>query len=226
MDEVVGFAYLLGVAVLVLGPPIVLRRRGARWRWFALGIASWTVALLAKLVVNGVYATLRPNSAPWEQGVWYGTVSAVCELGMTALLLRPPLPTADVLAFGAGIGSFEIVFKIGSAAAGAQSLEAAAAATAPHAAALLIGLAEYAACLVLHTAERVLVHETFAPRRAAPALIAFAIFVVVDGLAAYGSAAGWDWRSDAVYGSYIGFVALLAAVAAVAARRLWRPPAS
>jgi hypothetical protein len=214
---------LAGILLLVGGPVLCLRRRGAAWRWFFLGIASWALALFAKFLLNiGLYvggAAALPAAA---QGTLGGFVSAGCELGMAALFLRRRvLSAANVLAFGAGIGSFEVLFVLGLG-AGVALVDGAAAGAMPAAAAWLFFLLERVLTLVGHVASRVLVYVALRARWLFPAVVAVLLFACVDGTAAYGAAAGLDWDSIAVRGRLTLFLAVVGAGEAVFAWWAWR----
>src|SRR5262245_62681775 len=105
----------LGVGALTLGPTVFLWSRGARWSSFALGILSWIGGVAAKTLVM---AALDPaglsGCAPAVQGLVGGLVSAATELGAAWILLRRArFSLADALAFGAGIGIFELFCTLG-----------------------------------------------------------------------------------------------------------------
>lgn len=54
MDTFIGLVTALGMAGLVIAPPLVLRRKfGAHWRWFAIGIVSWGLAVVVKFTLQG-----------------------------------------------------------------------------------------------------------------------------------------------------------------------------
>jgi len=218
-------AALLGILLIAGGPVLCLRLRGAAWRWFALGIASWALALCAKLALGiPLYFGGAEELPAAAQGVLGGLVSAVCELGMAALFLRRrTLSAANVLAFGAGIGSFEVLFLLGSAAVASIWMEAdAPTGSMPVAAALLFFLLERAITLVGHVSSRVLLYVALRARWPLPAVVAVLSFTCVDGVASYGHAAGWDWDRAAVRVGLLLFVALVGAFEAAVAWWAWR----
>jgi hypothetical protein len=214
-------AALLGILLITGGPVLCLRLRGAAWRWFALGIASWVLALIVKGTLH--YATGLDTLPAPSQGVLAGLLSAACELGFAALFLRRrTLSAANVLAFGAGIGAFEVFFVLGIGALEAVATGAEAApASMPAAAAWLFFLLERALTLVGHVSSRVLVYVALRARWALPAALAVLLFACVDGVATYGHAAGWYWESTAVLGDMMVFLAVLGAVEAGAAWWAW-----
>lgn len=215
-------AALLGILLIAGGPVLCLRLRGAAWRWFGLGIASWALAFVVKATLHYA-AGLETLSAP-SQGALAGLLSAACELGFAALFLRRrTLSAADVLAFGAGIGSFEVFFVLGLGAL--EALDTGATAVPPPmpaAAAWLFFLIERAIALVGHVSSRVLVYVALRARWALPAAVAVLFFACVDGVASYGHAAGWDWGRPAVLGGLMLFLAALGATEAGVAWWAWR----
>ena len=218
-------AALLGILLIAGGPVLCLRLRGAAWRWFALGIASWALALCAKLALGiPLYYGGAEELPAAAQGVLGGLVSAVCELGMAALFLRRrTLSAANVLAFGAGIGSFEVFFILGSAVVAAIWTEAdAPSGSMPVAAAWLFFLLERAITLVGHVSSRVLVYVALRARWPLPAAVAVLLFTCVDGVASYGHAAGWDWERVALRAGLILFLAVTGTFEAAVAWWAWR----
>jgi hypothetical protein len=205
----VEYVHLSGLAALVAGPVLILRLRfGARWSSFLLGIVSFLIAVVVKFGLS---------LAIPETAVTSGVLSALTELGAAALFLRPRMRGADVVAFGAGIGCFEILLKTALGVVGAS--EAAGSAVAVP---LLLPLVEHAANLVGHTATRVMVYVGRSVRRLLPAVFALLTFSLVDGVADYGHLRGWDWGSLAVYGPFVLFVTVTATVEAGAALYFWR----
>ncbi|MHC4108761.1 MAG: hypothetical protein ACYS6Z_17790 [Planctomycetota bacterium] len=218
-------AAVAGILLIAGGPVLCLRLRGAAWRWFGLGIASWALALYAKLALNICLYHGGADGLPAAvQGVLGGLVSAGCELGMAALFLRRrTLSAANVLAFGAGIGSFEVLFVLGFGAIVAIVTGADATPTPmPAAAAWLFFLLERAITLVGHVSSRVLVYVALRARWLFPAAVAVLLFACVDGVTAQGEAAGWDWKSVAGRGRFILFLAIAGAVEAALAWWAWR----
>jgi len=220
----------LAVLWITCAPVLYLRfRRGAAWRWFWLGIASWSLALVLKLVLYAIVGSFGPP--PGVLATAAGLASAACELGMAAVFLRRrPLPTADVLAFGTGIGAFEVLFTLVVAALGVGADvggAAGGAATMSAALACFFFLLERAVTLVGHVASRVLVYESLQSRRLLPAGVAVATFACVDGTTAYGEVAGWAWNDAALRAWFMGFIIVVGAIEVLAARVFWDPlPAS
>ena len=207
----------VAASLLIAGAPVLfLRLRGAEWRWFWLGIASWALALVPKVILA---IPIELGGLPAEaQGILGGLVSAGCELGMAALFLRRRTwSTANVRAFGAGIGSFEVLFALGLA-----SIEAVADAMMPTRIAMLFFLLERVIALVGHVASRVLVYVALRAKQLLPAVVALVVFAFVDGTASYGVAAGWDWDRVAVRASFLLFIAVAGTLEAGVAWWAWR----
>src|SRR5438552_14704262 len=103
----------LGFGALVAVPVLAIRRLGASWKWFALGILSWVIAVIVKTLLQAA-ADAAVGSLPWSaQAVVSGLISATTEPGAAACFLwraKPHLP--NILAFGAGIGAFEALFVL------------------------------------------------------------------------------------------------------------------
>jgi hypothetical protein len=145
------------------------------------------------------------GASPRMQGLVYGAVSAVTELGIAALFLfRAQLTLPNALAFGAGIGAFEIFFTIGVG--------------------LLQGLAEPSPAsfagrfaFIGHVASRLLIYASVARCQFLPAVIAFGTFAAIDGAASSGIAAGWDWNSDTTMTHYLTLAAIIGVLEAAAA---------
>lgn len=218
MDELSASAVSLATLLPPLAAVVYLAvGRGARWRWLFLGIASWGIAVVLKIVANGSLWLLGLEGQPAPvQAAATGVVSAVAELGTTALFLFLGKPRwRDVLLFGAGIGGFEALLLLPGHVFGA-----------PPAIGFLFVL-DRGLALVGHTASRVLV---FAARGRWPAaLVAVATFSIIDGAADFMQADGIDFLIPAVYARFLAVSAAVGAVevaAAVFYRRVSRGEAA
>jgi len=214
MDVVAGVVFII---VLAVGPVLYVRYRGrAGWRWFLLGIASWVMALAAKSAIQFALEATT-TSAAW-QGSLGGIVSALCELGAAALFLRRrDLRGSDLIAFGVGIGAFEVLFVMvlgWTTESGTSSVVW-----------WVAGIeffVERTLAMIGHVASRVLVHVALRLRNILPALITVFIFASVDGVASYGWAAGWNWEAARVLVPVLGFIAIMGGLEAWAAWWFWR----
>jgi hypothetical protein len=216
---------VVAVLAIACAPVLYLRlRRGAAWRWFGLGIASWGVALVVKTLLEVPLEFLDLPAG--VRGVASGLVSAAGELGMAAAFLRRrTLSVANVLAFGAGIGAFEVLFTLALWAIGVGENGGTAAdvsSAMPVGLACLFYLVERAVTLVGHVASRVLVYVSLQARWLLPAGLAVAIFACVDGVASYGYTAEWDWDDVGVRALFMALITVLGTVEAGAAWLFWR----
>ena len=168
-------------------------------RWMFLGIASWMLALILKNAL--VYLLESAGAGHWpiaSQGVLAGTISAACELGAAAVFLRKPsVRLIDAIGFGVAIGSFEVVFTLGVGFLEKFDDNLRFAGT-PFDFVDGMFLFERFFAVIGHTAERVLIFVALFCRQWLPAAIAFVTFSFVDGLAAHGLAANWNWENAAV----------------------------
>ena len=196
-----------GPCVLVVAPVAVLRKVGASWRWFLFGILSWCLAVVAKTILTASFAaTLMANASPWQQGLVYGALSALTELGAAALLLRRvELSLPNALAFGAGIGAFEVLFTVGLGLL--EGLDAQPAPVLAERLAFIGGFFVWERVIAFcgHVASRLLIYLAVARRQWAPAVLTFVTFALIDGSASFGIASGWDWNSDQVMTRFLVF---------------------
>lgn len=217
---------IAALVLLIVAPTLVLLARGARLRWSLLGVGSWMLALMVKIAA--VLALYRFDGTPRAglpaTAAAHGTISAVLELGFAALFLRRRAPRLiDAIAFGAAIGSFEVLWTLFEA---ALELDEAGELTVANllAVASVPFLFERGITLVSHTASRVLIWAALTRRRLRPAAIALALFALCDGVAACGAMAGWDWEDPRVVVGFDLFLAALALIETAAAWRFCRPP--
>jgi uncharacterized membrane protein YhfC len=214
----------LGLATLIAAPFFVLRAFGAQWKWFGLGIFSWIVAVLAKNLV--LFALDAAGVDSWSissQAALSGIVSAMTELGAAAWFLRrATLALSDALAFGAAIGSFEVLFVLLLGWLEGFS-DPPASVTDQFAFVDAFLLLERLLALIGHTASRLLLYVGIHRRRPSIILLAIVLFSIVDGVASYGVLADWDWNSPTVLVGFYSFVTIVTGVEVAAAWRLWRP---
>ena len=214
MDVIAGVVF---ITLLAVGPVLCVRYRGrAGWRWFLLGIASWVMALAAKSAIQLALEAMTTSAA--LQGGLGGIVSALCELGAAALFLRRrDLRGSDLIAFGVGIGAFEVLFVMvlgWTTESGPSSVV--------WWVTWIEFFVERSLAMIVHVASRVLVHVALRIRNILPALIAVFTFASVDGLASYGWAAGWNWEAAHVLVPVLGFIAIMGGLEAWAAWWFWR----
>jgi hypothetical protein len=154
----------------------------------------------------------------------FGVVSAGCELVVAAIFLRRAeygLP--DALAFGTGIGIFEmIVIGLG---VGMIQLADAGLPPTPGTIARMFGwlfLLERGYTLVGHAASRLLVYRAVRARWWTPALLTLVCFSVGDGIATYGDVRNWEWDAPAIALGVHGSMIALTLAEVVAAWICWR----
>jgi hypothetical protein len=186
------------VALSLIGPAICLKA-GARARWMVLGVVSWGLGLVVKSAV--FYLLDAGGEAHWPiavRGVIAGMISAACELGAAAIFLRrPSVRLIDAIGFGAAIGSFEIAFSMSLGIL--EGLDDSLRFTAPPLAfADGLFVSERFFALIGHISSRVLIFVALCCKQWLPGIVAFVTFSAVDGLAAHGLAANWNWEDTMV----------------------------
>jgi hypothetical protein len=209
----------LGIILLVFGPPLALLWQGAKLRWLVLGVASWFIALCLKMPAMVALYGLdgEPPFSPLATASIHGLISAAAELGLAALFLfRRRLGLVDVLAFGAGIGSFEVLWVLWE---GFLELYDAGEFTRANFFAIASGLflVERTITFVGHVASRVLIYAALVRRDFVPAAVAVIVFLLCDGGAVYGGLAGWRWDDPWVLVGFDVYLATLGILEAVAA---------
>lgn len=212
-------AIWLGFVALITAPVLGLRCLGARWKWFGLGILSWVIGVVLKALLQRGLDALSGAALPWSaQAGASGIVSAVTELGAAACFLwSAKLRLPDVLAFGVGIGTFEALFTV--LLGWLEGLDGVV--TSPgHRFAFVGGffLLERLLALIGHTASRVLLYIGLCQKWLLPAFLSVVLFSLVDGAAAYGILAKWDW-DDA--GLLMRFYLFLAAAVGLEMAAAW-----
>jgi len=228
LQALVDGVFWVSLLAVAFGPLLVLRLRyGARLRWALLGIASWVVGCTAKVVIHygcGLDHPVDSLGLQLARGTLSGVVSGATELAAAALILVwARLKLADVLAFGAGIGAFEVPVILASACTAAP-LEP----TDPLPIVVQLNYPmERAITLVFHTATRLLVYVAVRRHALGFGLLALLAFTLLDGAADHGTMAGWDFYQPSVGGGFLAFHAVLTTLVSLAAWRAWRsaPPA-
>lgn len=198
-----------GVLLIAIVPVVVLRRAGAGWKWFALGILSWMIGVGVKAIVTSLLHHLFLDTWPLSaQAVVDGAVSALTELAAAACFLwKAKLRWVDALAFGAGIGAFEALFVL--AVGYLEVLETKPVPPDPLYFIDAFFLIERVVALVGHTASRLLIYVAVLKKWLWPALICFVLFSIIDGAASYGIGAEWDWENATVMSRFLGLVGVV-----------------
>jgi uncharacterized membrane protein YhfC len=179
------------------------------YRWFWVGAALWTIAVVPKLILGGlvtVPALKTLNSVlPFNvyvivAGLCMGLFSAIFEIGVTiaaGLICRHRLgPFPRAIAIGAGAGAFEALLLgllsmagVLAAMSGVEGTEEVATHLERLAASTplfwLIAPSERITAILSHTASRALVLIGLAQRRWWMVAAGFAIFTALDGMAGF-----------------------------------------
>lgn len=220
-------ARLIVFGVLAFGPPLALALLGvAKPAWIAIGAGVWAVSVALKILLGTPVhrAISRPRWGPKTRAMLWGGWSSFCELGAIALVflvISMPASIGDVIGVGVGAGSIEIVVLV------APALVALIATKGRIADPKLEppgdwfarwgGVFERISTSVGHVTTRGLVWVGLQSLSLAPAAaFAFVTFTLVDGVATYGTAAGWNWEDSRLYRRVNVFLALVSLVEAAA----------
>ena len=193
--------WLFILCLLIVIPIVFLLVIKASLKWAILGVISWLIGIALKAAISYGLSILTKSKLPITiQSTFDGFISAMAELGAAAFFLsRTKLDLPDVLAFGIGIGLFEIFFTMFMA-VDEISQEKSKPPTLWESISWISGMfiIERALTLVGHTASRIIVYIAIVERWLLPAFCALAIFSFVDGFASYGVLAKWDWASPVI----------------------------
>ena len=213
------------VALLALGlvPPLVLVLGGfSAWQWVLLGAGAWAVAVVVKAGPGAAiwWAMEKVKVSPKTKSGLWGAWSAVCELGVTAVVFvgASTFPSIlDAVGFGVGAGGIEalvvLLAGITSSRAGKAGSDSDNPVVPPAGFVAWSGVLERALASTGHVASRGLIWVGIQARVLAPAVVvAWATFAVVDGLATYGSEVGWDWEDADRLKWFYAVVAVVTAV--------------
>lgn len=209
-------APLAATLALAVGlPTALLLLASARWTALAAGAAAWGLAVaLKRAAVPSLRRIARLPATSRRASALHGAWSALAELALAAgfFAAASPLAAVDVVAFGVGAAVAEILYVIGGGVLAPEpGAERAWAAGAARSACVRWALfLERAATTALHVGTRGLVYLAVARPDAPAALLAFASFAAVDGVAAHGLARGWSWFEPRVCRRFYAFVALVA----------------
>ncbi|MBL8986294.1 MAG: hypothetical protein JNJ80_08490 [Gemmatimonadetes bacterium] len=218
--------------LLGLGLPLIVALAGvSSWTWIVLGAGAWGGGVLLKTLLGGPVGAacqaLRPRQS--FRSVWWGVWSAVCELGVAALVFAvvTPFPTlGEAIGFGVGAGSLEAFYVLYLAirATGADGLvDASGRAVAAAPAGPVDRFQEWSGVLerflasVGHLASRGLVWAGMQAAVLVPGLaFAVATFAAIDGVAFHGSVAKWDWADPGLSRRFYRFVAVVTGLELIA----------
>jgi hypothetical protein len=220
-------ARLIVFAALALGPPLALAVLGvAKPSWMAIGAGAWAGSVAVKILLGIPVnrAISRSRFGPKTRVALWGAWSAFCELGAIALIfaaISMPASIGDVIGVGVGAGSLEIVVLVGPAVIAllVTTGKAAEPKSEPPGDWFSAwgGVFERISTSVGHVTTRGLVWVGLQALILAPAAaFAFATFALVDGVATYGHAKGWNWEDSRLYRRFNVFLALISLVEAAA----------
>ncbi|MEV4260515.1 hypothetical protein [Kribbella sp. NPDC049584] len=216
-ESVSGAIGTLGIVSLAGVPVAAARSSDVSVGWPLAGAASWALALLLKRAAAGT--ARRPALI---EAVRRGAISAVTELGCSALVfaVRQPPGGKQAVAFGAGAGGAEALYVLAlgiAHPADAQGLEQWRAGRQQSLIVDQFVLIERTVAMVSHIASRGIVSTSGSrPGRLSAGLV---LFTVADAVAAYGHAAGWKWMDPRVARRTHAFYAAVAALESYLFRR-------
>lgn len=211
MDSFVVTYLVSGVGMVMVGAVAALLWwwiSRAEFRWFAVGIGLWVVAVAIKvgiaLLSNGPVITFLEAHLPhWLYvtlgGLYVGVESSLCEIGLTLLLVllwrAPGRDAGTATAVGAGAGAFEaILLGVSAVAAGlvfgyvdhpevTKAAEAARKLQDATQLTWLIGPAERVLAILCHMSSRTLVLLGVTRRRIGMVVGGFVLFTYIDSVA-------------------------------------------
>lgn len=211
----------LGRLLLAFAFPIALCLAGASWTIMLTGIITWALAVACKPTVYGLLAKAIPLQSIIAKSARAGLASAVLELGSAAMYFAftwRTLSVLDVFAFGAAIGSFEVIFTVAlgiyemrkqkgdsfnseDAQFGISQTEQ------PRPGIIsFIGLIERTGAAIGHIGSRGMVYAAFAISSSLMAILAVILFGIVDGLAFCGILCKWNWLDPKIFYRFYGAV--------------------
>src|SRR6266508_2004481 len=200
----------------VAGAPLLLVRAGAPFHAVLLGAGAWAAAVLVKWPLGRAVNLLAGRVGGAYVAAAQGALSAALELTAAGIVLRSwrGAALADVVAFGAGAGSAEVVYVLILGAVTKRDPEVLAAWARAAAHSLCVRYAtpiERFFALLGHVGSRGLVYVGLHGR---PSLlvVAFALFTAVDAVATYSHLQGWDWNDAATCRRGHGLFAAIAIV--------------
>ncbi|MHC4931953.1 MAG: hypothetical protein ACYTGV_07180 [Planctomycetota bacterium] len=188
-----------GVVLLLFAVacPVGLALGGVvEWGWLGLGAAAWAAALFIKAIPGGLIwlANERWIGDRARRAAIWGFWSAFCELGATLVVFLGADPSPDLfgaLGFGIGAAAVEVFYVIGAAILAAKDEEGT---TEEDPFVAWSGVMERASTFLGHVATRGLIWVGVQDPKLMPALlIGLVTFSLVDGIAVYGTDAGWNW---------------------------------
>jgi hypothetical protein len=207
-----GASLTLAVAL----PWVLVRRCGAAPSCVVAGAAAWGVAVAVKRPA-GTPIRRRFAGRPVAGAAVLGALSAATELTASQVWLgRRTRPVPDLVAFGAGAAGAEAVALIVFGAFGETPSEERVMRWAEEARrSRLVRHALFAERLwatMGHIASRSLLALGVRSRKPVTAGLPILSFAVVDGVAAYGQQAEWDWFDPVTLRRFHAFLAAVGAI--------------
>jgi len=225
-------ALVNGLLLLVVFPVALVAACHARPAVLLAGSGTWVASQGVKGTLYAAASRFLRDRLP--RAGWAavrGGLSAICELGVSAVYFVLSLPTASVstlVGFGVGASSAEVLFlsvvRILAQRQRARRGQATGASRHPYLQHLF--LVERAVTLLLHVGSRCLVYAAIFQLKPWAGVWAVVSFSLVDGFAAYGKLQHWNWLAPRVSTRFYGFVLAIAAsdlaLFALMARQLHR----
>jgi hypothetical protein len=208
---------LVGASLLALFPPAILVACfHANAAVVLIGAATWALAQPVKRLVYRLAARLLSQRlGPAEWAAVRGFVSAGSELASSGvyLLFFLPSPTLpNLLGFGAGASSAEILFLLTPAVVrrllhrGGSRFQLHTEEAQRSLCIRYLFLIERFAALLLHVGSRCLVSMSLSQHNLFAGLWAVVSFSLVDGLAAFGKLRAWNWFDPHICRRFYGIV--------------------
>jgi hypothetical protein len=213
--KLVGGLFLVGMLLVGAAPIFYLMlAHGVSFHWFLIGAGAWAFGVALKVPLafweRSAQRRFRPENAPpllhSSYALLSGLGSGLAELGaafLVLLYLMFPGRLAELIAFGVGAGSAEVLYLLLVAMPqevkrvlepGSLRQETP---KAPPSVALWAVL-ERAYATVMHTTTRGLVALSIVRVNPLPGLLGLLIFTLLDGAAFYGDLRGWNWHTHRV----------------------------
>jgi hypothetical protein len=216
-------AFAAGAMLAFAAPIVMVRAYGAGWNAIRAGAGTWLIGVAVKRPL--VRVACAGECGRFSSAMCRGLVSGLAELGSAApymLSRHGPRSASAAAAMGVGAGSVEIAALIVYGAAREARNPNLAARDAWQGAARESAVVrnmffiERAAALLTHVGSRGLLYLALRRQRAAFGIAALGVFVAVDGVAAYGKSAGWDWFAPRVASRFFGWTYAVAGAATAA----------
>jgi len=214
------FQRLIIAVLLILAlslPLLLILAFSASFSLIVLGAAAWSVALCLKVPLILIAERILKTDDKLLS-LANGMLSALSELGIAAccfIIINRDLPLADIIGFGIGASSIEILFTLlmGAVEERLQSnpakTEAWSAGAQKSLCVRYMTLIERVIALLGHVGSRGLIYLSIAHFCPGLAAIAFLSFSVTDGAANYGGIKKWNWFDPGICRSFYSVLLLI-----------------